>query len=359
MIIYRVDGAPAARNFLKGYHVMTSPEFVQISMAAAMTVGLKPGLFFRGAKLHCLNLLMLCEGGCRANCSYCGLSRSREKSDTFIRVAWPIYKLDEVLDAAANCSDIERVCVSMITHPDCVADILPIITEIKEKTKLPVSVLLSPTIIKKEDMMKMKSVGADKSGIAIDAATPVLFDKFRGENVHGPHRWDKYLSCLKDAAEVFGKGNAGVHFIVGLGETEEEMIKMIDYVWKEYGAPTHLFSFFPERGSGESMRKQPPVEQYRRVQLARWLINNGYSSADEMTFHNGKITGYGVSDAVMNEAVESGYPFRTSGCTGRDEKCAACNRPFGNERPSEEIRNFPFAPDTEDILLIKKELVKY
>ncbi|PWM42893.1 MAG: radical SAM protein [Clostridiales bacterium] len=338
---------------------MTSPEYVQVSMAAAMTLGFKPGLFFRGTKLHCLNLLMICDGGCRANCGYCGLSRSRSKSDTFIRVSWPTYKLDDVLAAAKECKDFERVCVSMVTHPDCVKVMIPVIEKIKNITNLPVSVLISPTLVTKEDMQKMKDVGADKAGVAIDAATPALFDEFRGKGVSGPHKWDHYIQSLYDAADVFGRGKVGVHLIVGLGETEEEMIKMIDLVWQQVSAPTHLFSFFPERGSIEGGRIQPPVEKYRRVQLARWFINNNYSSYEKMKFENGVVKDFGVSKEIFDKAIKSGYPFRTSGCTGKDEKCSACNRPFGNERPSEEIRNFPFAPEKEDIDLIKKEIYTF
>jgi biotin synthase len=51
-----------------------------------------------------------------------------------------------------------------------------------------------------------------------------------------------------------------------------------------------------------------------------------------------------------------GEPFMTSGCPGRDGK-VACNRPYGNERPSGPIRNFPFMPEKEDIEEIKKQMV--
>ena len=55
----------------------SSPEYLQMSLAAAMTLNLKEGLFFRNARLYCLNLLLTYPDGCRANCSYCGLQKSR------------------------------------------------------------------------------------------------------------------------------------------------------------------------------------------------------------------------------------------------------------------------------------------
>ena len=47
----------------------------------------------------------------------------------------------------------------------------------------------------------------------------------RGRGVGGPHRWDCYWKVVEDSVEIFGKYNVGVHFIVGLGETEEKMVK--------------------------------------------------------------------------------------------------------------------------------------
>ncbi len=62
---------------------------------------------------------------------------------------------------------------------------------------------------------------------------------------------------MEEAVEVFGRGNVGVHFIVGLGETEREMVEAIQRA-HDLGVPTHLFSFFPEEGSLLENRPQPP-----------------------------------------------------------------------------------------------------
>ena len=72
-----------------------SPDYLRTSTAAAMTLGFIHGRFYRDAKLYCINLLLTYKGGCKANCSFCGLSRDRQSEDekeSFIRVDWPIYK---------------------------------------------------------------------------------------------------------------------------------------------------------------------------------------------------------------------------------------------------------------------------
>ncbi len=80
-----------------------SPGSLRISLAAAMTLGLRPGTFYRDARLYCLNLLLDYPEGCTANCSYCGLSRTGARcaeDQSFIRVEWPRFNLEEIINRA-------------------------------------------------------------------------------------------------------------------------------------------------------------------------------------------------------------------------------------------------------------------
>jgi lipoyl synthase len=333
-----------------------SPEYIQTSLAAALTLGLREGSFHRNARLKGLNLLLQYEEGCSGRCHFCGLSRSRQegpKGKTFIRVDWPVYSLEEIVERTKGKDQIHRVCISMITHPRALEDTLYVIKRFKESTDLPISVLVSPTLFHHEGPLdEMKKAGADRVGIAIDAATPDLFDRLRGRGVGGPHRWDHYWDVLRMAASVFGKFHAGIHLIVGLGETEREMVEAIQK-GQDMGCPTHLFSFFPEKGSPMEQHPPPALDRYRRIQLARWIINEGLGSIRRMEFdETGKLLGFGVD---VEPLIKMGEPFMTSGCPGRDGK-VACNRPYGNERPSGPIRNFPFMPAPEDIEEIKRQL---
>jgi biotin synthase len=77
-----------------------SPEYVRLSLSAAMTLRLASGRFYRNARLYCINLLLTYSNGCVGRCSYCGLSREREgkyeEKSFIIRVAWPVYRLTTV-----------------------------------------------------------------------------------------------------------------------------------------------------------------------------------------------------------------------------------------------------------------------
>ncbi len=339
-----------------------SPEFVRMSLAAAMTLDLAPGSFYRGARLGCINLLLTYPGGCKANCAFCGLARENQvrredpRFEKFIRVSWRAWPLDQVIERIQNAPPwVARVCISMVTHPRAREDTLAICRRVSGETGQPVSLLIAPTTLREDDLSALKEAGADRVGVAIDAATPELFEALRGKQVQGPHKWEHYWRIYGKSLEVFGEDMAGVHLIHGLGESERELVEVIDRA-RRLGGSTHLFCFFPERFSALSEKPQPPASGYRRIQLARWLIDHDQTRAGEMSFDSqGRIIDFGVSEADLEAALASGRPFMTSGCPGADGE-VACNRPYGNEKPGPDLRNYPFPPEADDLTLIRSQL---
>jgi len=339
-----------------------SPDHVRVSLAAAMTLGFVKGWFYRNACLGCVNLLLTYADGCKANCAFCGLARDQQglpSARKFIRVPWKTFPTEQVIEALKSApAHVHRVCISMITHPRCRQDVLTVCRRVATETRLPVSLLISPTLLDREDIFAMRDAGADHIGVAIDGATQEIFDRLRGKAVKGPHRSDKYWRIYEESLEVFGDGMAGIHLICGLGETEQEMVRAISRS-RSMGGFTHLFSFFPEAGSAMEKHSPPPISAYRRIQLARWLIDMDRTRWDLMQFDSaGRIVGFGLPDSELQAIIWSGAPFETSGCPGPDGK-VACNRPYGNEKPGAGIRNFPFTPEKEDLKRIVTELSEY
>jgi biotin synthase len=224
--------------------------------------------------------------------------------------------------------------------------------------EVPISLLSNPTLLNREFLERYKAIPVDRLAIAVDGATEEIFERLRGRGVRGPHRWGHYWRIFDEALEVFGCDRVGVHLIVGLGETEEEMIRLIGRI-RSAGGSTHLFSFFPERGSRLAGHPQPPAGQYRRVQLARYLIDEDLSSADNFRFNeNGQLVSYGITGDALDRVIAAAVPFMTSGCPD-DTGCVACNRPFGDCTPGDDIRSFPFLPDHDDLTLIRTQLEDY
>jgi biotin synthase len=69
----------------------------------------------------------------------------------------------------------------------------------------------------------------------------------------------------------------------------------------------------------------------------------------------GKILDFGLDQKVLNDIIDSGEPFRTSGCEGYDGE-VACNRPYANFRPGPDMRNYPFPPTPEDVQRIRRQM---
>ncbi len=143
--------------------------------------------------------------------------------------------------------------------------------------------------------------------------------------------------------------------MVGMGETEREMCQAIQGV-QDMGGWTHLFSFFPEAGSALERHPVPAMDHYRRVQLARFLIDSRLVREEAFAYDvQGRIVDFGVPQGTFDAAVDSGEPFRTSGCPGYDGQ-VACNRPYANSRPGPDIRNFPFPPEPHDVAHIRWQM---
>jgi lipoyl synthase len=338
-----------------------SPEYAKMSHATAISLGLMHNRMYRGAVNRCVNLLVHYPEGCSANCAYCGLAKKRpgtygEKS--FIHVEWPLFSMAEIINAVNRAPGyVKRTCISMITNGKCEAHTLAMTEQLTRATKLPVSILTSPTILNEDFLYETKRCGADKVGVALDLATPGLFDQYRGKGVSGPHRWEKYWQFMIDSLAVFGPHNVGAHLMVGMGETEEEMVTLMDQLW-QMGVDNHLFAFFAEEDSSLGNMPQPPWPTYLRIQLARYLIENEISSPDQMEFNEkGSIADFGVAPERMETVIRSGFPFMTTGCLD-DKGEVACNRPFGNCLPDVQQWNYPYQLNREEINLILANISK-
>jgi len=345
---------------------MRSPEYVQMSTAAAITLGVTGGRMHRTSCTRCLNLLLTYPEGCRANCAYCGLARHREAERdyadrNFIRVDWPAVPLEQTIDIVARDANtpFHRMCISMITHPRSDQDTVTVLkkwTDRIDPKAIPVSILSNPTTMTREDVKRLHGLGADIFTVALDAATPEIFDRTRGNGVQSPHSWRKYWEILLDARDIFGPQKFGAHIIVGMGETERDVLALVQQL-VDLGGHSHMFCFFPEKGSLMDHLPATPRDQWRRVQLARYLIDYREIRFEDMQFDDaGRVIDFGVREEELEEVIAKGTAFRTSGCPGKfADDISACDRPYGDSPPSN-IASYPFQPNGNDLRTIRKQL---
>ncbi len=325
------------------------PEKIRVSIGSAAVLGLlECKLDVSPTTVH----LMTCNSTpCRANCSFCSQAKkSNSDSALLSRISWPEFKMSNVItnikEAYLN-GIVNRVCIQALNYFGVFNHLNAIVYLIKSFSSIPISVSCQPG--NRENILHLAYCGADRIGIPIDVATKKLFADIKGENVGGPYIWELQFEKLRTAIDIFGKGNVSTHLIIGLGESEKEVLVLIQNL-RCLGVISALFAFTPIRGTLLEKLDQPSVESYRRIQLAKYLIDNKIVSFNQLCFNNNdQICGYGVDKSILSKIVEFGTPFRTSGCPD-------CNRPFYNERPSGPLFNFPRDLKTIEIVKIKQLL---
>ncbi|HEX3015841.1 MAG TPA: radical SAM protein [Desulfobacteria bacterium] len=272
---------------------------------------------------------------CRSDCSFCPQAQnSSSRADLLARVTWPEYAVDPVIARVAAlyaAKRLQRACFQVISSPDALQETKQLLHALQALS--PVPVCISCAVGTLGQVAELLEQGADHVSIALDAACERIFTEHKGGS------WDKRYTLLTEAAKRF-PGRIATHLIVGLGETEEEMLKTVQQM-ADHRIIIALFAFTPVKGTRLEGRQPPELGHYRRVQAAKFLIVHGLDHVERMAFVGGRLTAFGIERAQWVEALATGEAFRTSGCTG-------CNRPYYNEQPGGLMFNYPRALTREE-----------
>ena len=188
----------------------------------------------------------------------------------------------------------------------------------------PISASISP--FKRDELVELKKAGLNRVGIAMDGATPEIFDRIKGSDAGNVFTWDNHMEALENAVSVFGN-EVSTHLIIGIGETDRDVADFIQTM-HDNGIYPALFAFTPLKGIGLDL-PQPPLERYRTLQAVQYLITNNKIHTSDFKFSDGKLAGEGSWLEVVDRLA-----FQTSGCPG-------CNRPYYNERVLGPLYNYP------------------
>ena len=331
-------------------------------MAAAIELGLKPGKI-GGCRCGCINLLQSYPEGCFANCSYCGLARHRPglaQDNTFIRVAWPLFPTDLVAQKIGECEaarGVGRVCVAQVHHGRANRDLIDMTERVRKAApEVPISALVSANLLDEDWLAAIERAGADIIGIGLDAASEEAFRQTRGRGVRGPHTWQKHWDIARAARRRFGPWKVNFHVVVGLGETDVELVDLF-YQLKGEQIAAYLFSFNPEPGTVMEDVPRAPIRRLRRIQLVKHLIEVEDLPRDAIELDAaGAIARIDAPEHLVESSIDGGVPFMTNGCPDRAGE-VACNRPYGSYRPGEEYRDYPFVPGAKDVATIREQLM--
>ena len=338
-----------------------SPDWVRISGASALALRFRSGRFSRRFDFGGINLLLNYDDGCRSDCSYCGLARTRPgtyEDKSFIRVEWPLVRTDELAERMARHeATLTRLCISMVTHPFAYRDTCDITERIRRAVATPLSILVAPPTLNRRRLERFHELGVDMIGIGLDAVTEELFRSLRSDVPAGGAglKWDQYWQVVSDARDVFGPWKVNCHTLVGLGESDRDLVEIFVRL-RDQEIFSYLFSFNPEPDSRLGEAPRAPLRRWRRVQLVKHLVETeGYDLEDFRFDDDGSLALLAAAPESLERVIETGRPFTTDGCPSSGGE-PGCTRPYGSYRPSEPFRDFPFDPDPADLAGIRADL---
>lgn len=272
---------------------------------------------------------------CQNQCRFCAQARdSSARSGLLSRVTWPEVAEQEASEAigqAFRSGYLKRACLQVVKDSHSWQASMDALDALTRESAVPVCV--SSAIETVGQACQLIDRGADRICIALDAATANLYQAVKGGD------YEKRRELLYQCA-VKLPGRVSTHLIAGLGETEEELINAIaDCLAKGIGVG--LFAFTPVRGTAWADKEPPAISQYRRVQIAYFLLKKGYSR-DCFSYQGGTLAGINLenkestacAEPALSQLLADGKAFETSGCSG-------CNRPYYNERPGGLMYNYP------------------
>jgi biotin synthase len=336
-----------------------SPEWVRISYASALALRLASGRFSRAMQFGGVNLLLSYDRGCLSDCGYCGLARNRpggwaEKS--FIGVQWPLVETGELIRRLVRYEErLTRLCISMVTHGRAYADTLQITHQVNSSVRTPLSVLAAPPTLNAARLQALKEAGVETLGIGLDAVTEALFGALRTDVANGALHWAQYWSTIEQAREIFGPWKVNCHTLVGLGETDRDLIETFAALLDRQ-VHAYLFCFNPEPDSRMGEQPRAPLRRWRRIQLAKLLLEERGLDRSAFRFDDGgALAAIQAPRSLVDGVLADGHAFMTNGCSASSGE-PGCTRPMGSWRASETPRDFPWRPTREDLREIRAVL---
>lgn len=294
-----------------------------VSAGSALVLGLARG------RVDCAptTLYLLLGEGCTSSCAFCPQSRDANcPSGLLSRVTWPNFDTRIVIEGIHTAylkAKVRRVCLQTKSSPGVWDDVIEVIRLIRQSSGIPISVSTQPDVSRVREAL---DAGAERVGLPLDAANPGLYRQVKGGS------WERRWRSLEEAARLF-PGRISTHLIMGLGETEEDMIRLIQRL-HDLRITVGLFAFTPVKGTRLELHPKPDLSRYRLVQAAHYLISRGASRVEDMAFLQNRIVHLGMNAKRLEAFLAGGEAFKTSGCPD-------CNRPYYNEGPRGPLYNYP------------------
>ena len=197
------------------------------------------------------------DGRCMFDCKFCAHAKNAKTDNKFLsRIVWKQVDIKQIENLK-----VKRICFQVVSYKGYQDDIEQLLLNLKGIDK---KISISVRALSMNEIDRYFELGADTIGLAVDVVNKELFEKIRGGKL------EKTLKLIEDAAKKY-PGKITTHVIVGLGETDKELIDFFIKMEK-LGVNVALFSFTPIKGTELETKNPPSMSRYRKIQIARYLI---------------------------------------------------------------------------------------
>ena len=166
--------------------------------------------------LHCpRQAYITVSGTCIFHCRYCtvpGLPGRRKTIDEIVRM---VKDVSDRIDAIAITSGVASSIEEEETY------ILEVVAALRS-SGLPIGVSIYPT---PRTPARLHALGVAEVKFNLEAATPELFAK-----MCPGLSWETIREALRSSVSLFGRGRVYSNIIVGLGETDDDLERLMEYL---------------------------------------------------------------------------------------------------------------------------------
>lgn len=256
---------------------------------------------------------------CIFDCAYCTQAKTSHSSEEMLsRITWPEFEMGKVVNAIERSDGLRRICLQVVSSPSINKEAFDFVEKIS-KFDIPISA--SVRIPNLKEAQNWFDHGIERLGMATDIVDEMAYESYRGGKLQ------RHVELIQKVSKAF-PGRVTTHVIVGLGESERQMVEFIQKMY-DSKISVGLFAFTPVKGTKLENNPKPPFDSYRHIQMAHYLLKKGLSRVENFDFsRDGKIISYGFDTVTIPVSA-----FGTSGCPN-------CTRPYYNESPGKEPYNF-------------------
>jgi molybdenum cofactor biosynthesis enzyme MoaA len=162
------------------------------------------------------------QDGCIYDCKFCATPMLTSKMK---KVKSTEQAMKMILEASKD-KDFQSVAITsgIVDSPNETLDeIIDVVERVKESLK-DVEIGVEPYVVKSEDIDRLQKAGATEIKINIETFDRDIFHKICPEL-----DYDRILDMLKHSVKIFGKGKVSTNILIGLGESDENVLSGVDY----------------------------------------------------------------------------------------------------------------------------------